>query len=86
VSTGTNVAALFGPTSPDITGPYGKGNYTVIKKDIDCNVPCYDFTCTDNRCMKAISVDDVINVIEKQGYLQNIQKLSQLNHKRNERL
>ncbi|MBL7071166.1 MAG: lipopolysaccharide heptosyltransferase II [Candidatus Omnitrophica bacterium] len=69
VSTGVNVVALFGPTSPDITGPYGKGNYEVLKKDIGCEVPCYDPSCGDNRCMKAITVDDVLEVIEKKGYL-----------------
>ncbi len=69
VSVGANVIALFGPTSSDITGPYGKGNYTVIKKDMECEVPCYDLTCNDNKCMKAISVDDVLNVIDKKKYL-----------------
>lgn len=69
VSTGTNVVALFGPTSRHITGPYGKGNYIVIKKDVGCDVPCYDFSCKDNRCMKAITADDVIKAIEENGYL-----------------
>jgi lipopolysaccharide heptosyltransferase II len=69
VSVGTNVVALFGPTSVNVTGPYGKGNYTVIHKDIGCSIPCYDFTCKDNRCMKAITADDVIGVIKKKGYL-----------------
>ena len=69
ISVGTNVLALFGPTSDNITGPYGKGNYTVIKKDVGCRIPCYDFTCKDNRCMKAISVDDIMRIIEEKGYL-----------------
>jgi len=69
VSTGTNVIALFGPTSVDITGPYGKGNYVVMKKDVGCHAPCYDFRCSDNRCMKAITADDVIGAIEEKGYL-----------------
>ena len=64
-----NVVALFGPTSADITGPYGKGNYIILKKDVGCPVPCYDLACKDNKCMKAISVDDVLNAIKKQGYL-----------------
>jgi lipopolysaccharide heptosyltransferase II len=51
--------ALFGPTSPELTGPYGKGNYVVICKAGSCEVPCYDVTCTDNRCMALITVDDV---------------------------
>lgn len=69
VSVGTNVVALFGPTSADITGPYGSGNYTVIRKDIGCNAPCYDLSCKDNRCMKAVTVDDVIGAIEEKRYL-----------------
>jgi lipopolysaccharide heptosyltransferase II len=69
VAVGTNVVALFGPTSADITGPYGKGSYTVLKKDVGCTIPCYDFTCKDNRCMKAISVDDIMTIIEEKGYL-----------------
>ena len=69
VSTGTDTIAIFGPTSPNITGPYGAGNYTVIQKNIGCSIPCYDMTCRDNRCMKAISPDDVLKVIEKKGYL-----------------
>jgi lipopolysaccharide heptosyltransferase II len=52
--------ALFGPTSPEFTGPYGKGDYRVISKHDTCDVPCYDFTCMDNRCMKAIKVEDVL--------------------------
>jgi len=55
----TKVIALFGPTSDSITGPYGSGDYKVIKKDIKCPVPCYNFDCKDYRCMKAITVDEV---------------------------
>lgn len=63
VSQGAKVIALFGPTSAKITGPYGKGNYLVIQKDIDCEVPCYNLDCNDNRCMKAISVEDVLEKV-----------------------
>lgn len=55
----TKVIALFGPTSPRLTGPYGKGDYAVIWKNEECDVPCYDITCTDNRCMSLITVEDV---------------------------
>ncbi|MFH1380740.1 MAG: lipopolysaccharide heptosyltransferase II [Candidatus Omnitrophota bacterium] len=61
----TNVIALFGPTSPRLTGPFGDGNYEVIKKDVGCDVPCYDVTCGDYRCMNAVTVDDVIHVFEE---------------------
>jgi len=57
--------ALFGPTSPELTGPYGGDNYKVIFKKGDCDVPCYDVTCAVNRCMEAISVEDVLTAAEK---------------------
>ncbi|MDP3790624.1 MAG: lipopolysaccharide heptosyltransferase II [Candidatus Omnitrophota bacterium] len=55
----SNVIALFGPTSAGLTGPYGKGSYNVISKNEECDVPCYDMTCTDNRCMALIKPEDV---------------------------
>ena len=60
VAVGVKTIALFGPTSPAITGPYGKGDYTVISRHEKCEVPCYDVTCTDNACMQAITVEDVL--------------------------
>ena len=65
VSQKTKVICLFGPTSPEITGPYGSGDYTVIRKDVGCEVPCYQLDCNDNRCMKAISVYDVLQAVQK---------------------
>lgn len=61
----SKVIALFGPTSPALTGPYGRGNYKVIWKTKDCEVPCYDVTCTDNRCMKLITAEDVFEEAKK---------------------
>ena len=61
----SNVIALFGPTSPELTGPYGKGNYRVIWKTGECAVPCYDVTCADNRCMKLITAEEVFKEAEK---------------------
>jgi heptosyltransferase II len=64
VSQKTPVVALFGPTSPKITGPYGDGKYTVLHKWSDCAIPCYK-VCRDCRCMDAVSVDDVIDAAGK---------------------
>lgn len=61
VAVGAKVIALFGPTSPALTGPYGNGEYTVIAMHEGCAVPCYDRRCRENRCMSAITVDDVVN-------------------------
>lgn len=49
------VVAIFGPTSPVRTGPYGKG-HVVIKSPAEC-APCFKKRCKDMRCMSAISAD-----------------------------
>lgn len=65
VAVGAKTIALFGPTSPAITGPYGKGDYKVIFKNESCEVPCYDFTCGHNSCMEAVTVEDVMCEAER---------------------
>lgn len=65
------IIAIFGPTSPDITGPYPLKNVIILRKDIGCKVPCYQVQCKDNRCMKAITVEDVINKIKDQFPMTN---------------
>lgn len=57
------IIAIFGPTSPQITGPYPLKNVTILQKDIGCLIPCYNVRCKDNRCMQAITVDDVCQKI-----------------------
>lgn len=64
IARGSCVIALFGPTSLRLTGPYGNGNYRIIQKDVGCEIPCYDLTCSDYKCMEAITVDDVTRVFE----------------------
>lgn len=61
----SRVIALFGPTSPELTGPYGVGSYSVIWKNKECETPCYDVMCADNRCMKLITVEEVFKESEK---------------------
>ncbi|PKL52025.1 MAG: lipopolysaccharide heptosyltransferase II [Nitrospira bacterium HGW-Nitrospira-1] len=51
------VVAIFGPTSPVRTGPYGAGNI-VIQSDAAC-APCFKKKCGDMRCMTGISVEMV---------------------------
>jgi lipopolysaccharide heptosyltransferase I len=63
---GVPVVALFGPTSPARTGPYGSG-HIVIKADTPC-APCYKKKCKDIRCMESISVDEVYEKIKAIGY------------------
>jgi heptosyltransferase-2 len=58
-----NIVALFGPTSPKITGPYPTNNVIVLAKDVGCAIPCYMAGCKDNRCMKAITPEEVLGHI-----------------------
>ncbi len=58
---GVPVFAIFGPTNPLRTGPYGKG-HTIIRKELKCS-PCYKKTCKDVRCMDAVSVKKVAEII-----------------------
>ena len=51
------VIALFGPTAPWRTGPYGKG-HIVIRNPVDCS-PCFRKNCRDMRCMRTITTDMV---------------------------
>jgi len=62
VSLGVNTIALFGPTSPLITGPIGRGRYEVLHKSKECLVPCYNMSCVSYRCMNEIKVEDVLAV------------------------
>jgi ADP-heptose:LPS heptosyltransferase len=61
--------ALFGPTSVDITGPLTKENIIVLQKYVGCVIPCYKQDCLDNRCMKQISVQEVLDCIREKRWL-----------------
>ncbi len=51
------VVALFGPTSPELTGPYPADNAVILRGGTGCRIPCYKVNCPDNICMKNITVD-----------------------------
>jgi lipopolysaccharide heptosyltransferase II len=60
---GIPVFAIFGPTDPLRTGPYGKG-HIVIREDVSC-APCFKRTCKDLKCMKSLSVEKVYEIIQE---------------------
>jgi lipopolysaccharide heptosyltransferase I len=66
---GTSVVALFGPTAPWRTGPYGP-NHIVLRADLTCS-PCFRKECLttlyeERACMKRLTVDQVVHaVLEK---------------------
>ncbi len=69
---GVKTIGLFGPNLPVRWGPFGKGNVSAYKGNVCEYSPCINVhkgqvpECRfgdDNRCMKAISVEDVLRVV-----------------------
>lgn len=63
---GTSVVALFGPTSPIRTGPYGTG-HRVLASGIACS-PCFSRVCRNNvqlECLTGISPDTVLKAVRE---------------------
>ncbi|MBI2947414.1 MAG: lipopolysaccharide heptosyltransferase II [Verrucomicrobia bacterium] len=62
---GTPVVALFGSTSPVLTGPGlpGEGRHSLLQAEVPC-APCFRRRCPiDFRCMNGISVEAVVEAV-----------------------
>ena len=57
------VVALFGPTSPLKTGPYGRRG-KVVRAGVACS-PCFKKRCADMSCMRQITVDMVYDAVKE---------------------
>lgn len=57
------IIALFGPTDQAVTAPYPGKNVIILQRDVGCKIPCYAVDCKDNRCMKAITPEDVLEQV-----------------------
>jgi heptosyltransferase-1 len=57
-ATGTPVVALFGPTAPWRTGPFGTA-HTVVRKGLTCS-PCFRKSCASRACMAEITEGEVM--------------------------
>ncbi len=61
---GTPVAAIFGPTDPVTTGPWGEG-HAIVRKGVDCS-PCLKRVCPkDHACMQKITIDEVEAIVDE---------------------
>jgi lipopolysaccharide heptosyltransferase II len=60
---GTPVAALFGPTAPWRTGPFGEG-HEVVRLELDCS-PCFQRRCPEPRCLLELPVSQAQAAVEK---------------------
>jgi ADP-heptose:LPS heptosyltransferase len=62
---GTPVVALFGSTSPDLTGPGlpGDPRHRLLKLDVPC-APCFLRECPiDFRCLRDLTLEQVIAAV-----------------------
>lgn len=62
---GTPVVAIFGPTDPVLTGPYGQG-HVILRADVPCS-PCLKASCANPKtmeCMKLVTVEQVRAAVE----------------------
>jgi heptosyltransferase-1 len=60
---GTPTVALFGPTDPSRTGPYGE-KHSVVRTGCDCQ-PCFRKSCETVKCLTGMSVADVYNAVRE---------------------
>ena len=62
---GVPVLAVFGPTDPVRTGPFGAG-HRVLRADLPC-MPCFDRQCRlgDVRCMAGVAPEAVIQAAKE---------------------
>ena len=64
---GTPVVALFGPTDPRRTGPYGKG-HLVLSHVVECS-PCFSRDCfraVRLECLSGVTPDQVVRAVQQQ--------------------
>lgn len=60
---GAPVVALFGPTAPRRTGPFGENN-RVVRAELTCS-PCFQRSCDTCQCMQEITVDRVLTAVSE---------------------
>jgi heptosyltransferase-1 len=60
---GTRTVALFGPTAPWRTGPFGEG-HEILRLGLDCS-PCFKRRCREPRCLTELTPETVQAACEK---------------------
>ena len=62
----TPVVAIFGPTRPNLQGPWGEGHVVVTKEGLPC-LGCNGLTCkiVTHDCMQQLAVENVFIAVRK---------------------
>jgi lipopolysaccharide heptosyltransferase II len=73
----TPVVGIYGPTRPDLQGPWGDGHQVVFKEGLQC-LGCNGVTCKikTHDCMQRLEVEDVMRAVRRA-----LQKLDLVNAK-----
>ena|SRR5687768_4911789 len=61
---GRPLVALYGPTNPVRTGPYGRMD-SVLRLDIPCS-PCYSRRCSHQSCLQWLGIEPVLELAGQQ--------------------
>jgi ADP-heptose:LPS heptosyltransferase len=62
---GTPVLAIFGPTNPQLQGPFGPNHALVRKEGLEC-LGCNLTSCPiGHPCMKTLTVDEVADKFDE---------------------
>jgi lipopolysaccharide heptosyltransferase I len=61
---GRPLVALYGPTSPERTGPHGHMD-SVLQLDLPCR-SCYSRRCSHQSCLRWLTPQDVLDLADKQ--------------------
>jgi heptosyltransferase II len=61
---GAPVVAIFGSTSPELTGPVFSAHAKVVRRDAPCS-PCFRRECPiDLRCLNGVETDEVVAAVQ----------------------
>ena len=61
---GKPLVTMFGPTNPELTGPFGRMD-SVVRLDIPCS-PCYSRKCSHQSCLRLLNETVVAEVVDLQ--------------------
>lgn len=59
-SQGARIVGLYGPTSPELTGPLCDRPARILRQDVGCEVPCYFRSCDRRLCMETLTPERVL--------------------------
>lgn len=68
---GIPCVALFGPTDPNLQGPYGEGHVIVRKNSLDC-LGCNRLDCSHQACLNTLTVAEVLEGVGKCIQINNL--------------